>query len=376
MTLRRVGRCWGRPALLAVLLVGCAAAPAAPPVHPLGAACTWPASVDVQRDGLAVLATVDYPPLDLVLLDVGTGTVVARCTGVGGPAPAPEFVAPGFANDPLNRGSNVLPPVSPDLRSALVPGGVVDLASGRVVADPVPGWEAAGLPGGGSVLRVRTPGRYHGVSAQPGDWCVAPRADAVECSPLVGEGPGVPVEHGDGTVGWISGVPVPAVFSGVPGVVQSDGERLVQARLDPSDRANGTGTIIAGSLRAGLLDESEVRFAPGVPDGIDERPTWFTFDGAGPGGATATMHTAETTWAELRSADLDGPYGAAVIDGGMAAVLAMGTIAGNDRETRFVMVREDGPVREVGRLRVTASGDIGAQPRIVAWPDPAPSVRP
>lgn len=369
--------------LVVVLAAGCTAGPnagadpgpGAPAAHPLGAGCTWPAPVDVQRDGLAVLLTVDYPPLDLVLFDVRTGGVVARCTGVGGRAPTPEFAAAGFLNDPLNRGSNVLSPVSPDLRSVVVPGGVMDLGTGNLTPDPVAGWEAAGLAGGGSVLRVRAPAEYQPVSDQPGDWCVAPRADAAECRPLTGAGPGTPVVRGDGSVGWLAAAPVPATFGDLPGVVQGDGERILQARLDPSERADGTGTIIDGSLRAGLLDRSELQFAPSAPAGAEDVPTWFTLTGTDAAGVTAALHTAETTWAQLRSGDLDGPYGAAVIDGGQAVVLAMGTVAGNDRETRFVLVPERGAAREVGRLRVSASGELGAQPRILAWPDSASSVQ-
>jgi hypothetical protein len=275
----------------------------------------------------------------------------------------------------------VLSPVSPDLRRAVVPGGVVDLASGRVVPDPDREWTAAALPGGDTVLRMRT-GPGQDVPTLPQDWCVAPSPGAAqaECRPLAGAGAGVPVPHGDGTVGWASGAPVPADFGGLPGVVQTDGRGVVQARLDDSTRADGTTTLVDPTLRAGVFDEDELRFAPGVAADMIERPTWFTLTDVSADAATATVHAAPVSWADVRWDPVahnreHGPYGAVVVDGGRAVVLAMrGRTAGIEvadsrLAVRFVVVREDGAVLEVARLPVGSDGPLPDLPRILGWPD-------
>ena len=359
--------------VLAVLLAACSPEPAPPPVHPLGAGCTWPSDLDAARRGVAVLGARD----ELVALDVSTGGVVARCVGVRSVVPRPAFTAPGYLADPLPAGSAVLSPVSADLRRAVVPGGVVELGSGHIVRDPDPEWTAAALPGGESVLRMRG----QGVPTLPQDWCVAPSPSAApaECRPLAGAGAGVPVVRGDGTVGWAAGAPVPADFGGLPGVVQTDGRGVVQARLADSTRADGTATLIDPTLRSGVFDAKEVRFAPGVAADAIERPTWFTLAAVGVDGVSADVHSAPVSWADVRWDPVAhnreaGPYGAAVLDGGRAVVLAMrGRTAGIEvpdghLAARFVVVSEDGAVREVARLPVGPDGPLVDLPRILAWP--------
>lgn len=313
----------------------------------------------------------------LVVLDVNTGGVTARCVGVRGIVPRPAFTAPGYLSDPLPAGSAVLSPVSPDLRRAVVPGGVVELGSGQIVRDPDPGWAAAALPGGEAVLRMRR----EGTPTLPRDWCVAPSPSApqAECRPLAGAGEGVPVAHGDGTVGWAAGVPVPADFGGLPGVVQTDGRGVVQARLDDSTRADGTATLIDPTLRAGVFDANEVRFAHGVAPDVIERPTWFSHAAVSVDRASAALHSAPVSWADVRWDPVAhnreaGPYGAAVVDGGRAVVLVMRgrtagiEVPGSHLAARFVVVSEDGAVREVARLPVGPDGPLVDLPRILAWP--------
>jgi hypothetical protein len=363
--------------VLAALLAACAPAPARPPEHPLGAGCTWPVDLDPARGGHAVLGTAG----ELVLLDVATGGVVARCDGVRSVVPRPTFTAPGYLSDPLSAGSAVLSPVSPDLRHVVVPGGVAELASGRVVPDPDPEWTAAALPGGGTVLRMRVrPDQPAPTLAQ--DWCVAPSPTAAraECRPLAGAGDGVPVVHEDGTVGWAGGAAMPADFGGLPGVVQTDGRGVVQARLDDSTRADGTTTLVDPTLGAGVFDPNEVRFAHGVAEDMIERPTWFTLTAVSGNAATAVLHSAPVSWADVRWDPVAhnreaGPYGAAVVDGGRAVVLAMrGRTAGVEvadsrLAVRFVVVREDGAGLEVARLPVGPDGPLRDLPRILRWPD-------
>lgn len=381
-----IPRARGLVVLLLALVAGCTPAP---PAHPLGGACTWPAEVDPQRDGLAVLtdngAGSGYRE-SLVLLDVATGTVRARCTGIASGLVAPGMsLADGFSDETASSPASVLlPPVSADYRFAVTADGVVELATGALTPNPDPQWRAVGFPGGGTVLRQR-PGDPRTVSTaqQPENWCVAPAADAPQdrCTPVAGAGPGGPAPHGDGTVGWAPLRPVPASFTraGAPaiaGTVQTDGVRVLQARVDPSTDARlaGAGSIVDASGRAGTLSPDAFRFQTRYRD-LAEHPVWYTVDRAGPAGVTATLHTARATWDTVRGgSDLVGRVdGAAVVDGGGAVVLATG--GGSPIEVRFVRVGEQGAPRVVARTPLGGATGLSGVPRIVTWPDmAAPSV--
>src|SRR5688572_21993209 len=207
----------------------------------MGAGCTWPADLDPQRDGLAVVA-VAAPgyTTDLVLLDVATSGVRARCAGLQLGDPRPSFLFGDRWSSGTPTQSVLLPTVSPDWQWALSSAGLVELATGRLVPEPVAGWRTVALPGEGRVLRKRVPAdptdHDGGNSYDAANWCLAPRMDAPEkeCQVLSANGPGLPTVGRDGTVSWASAVPVPVQLDWVSGVVQTDGSRIVQLRLDPN----------------------------------------------------------------------------------------------------------------------------------------------
>ena len=177
---------------VASLLVVAACAPgsgSAQPPHPMGPGCTWPAELDPQRDGLAVLAVAaNGSTMDLVLLDVATGGVRARCAGMLIGEGIPGFEDGSGMEYAVPTGSVLLPTVSPDWRWALSSAGAVELSTGRVVPEPDPGWRARALPGADRVLRERVPegGPTGADDHDPASWCLAPRLDApaAECVAL------------------------------------------------------------------------------------------------------------------------------------------------------------------------------------------------
>jgi hypothetical protein len=370
--------------LIALLVVGvCVAAGCTPGTepapHPLGAACTWPASVDPQRDGLAVLTTSADEAEELVLLDVASGAVRSRCVGVPYFWSAPS-IGRGFPSGGVQAAGSVLfPPVSPDWRFALSAAGIVELATGQVVAAPVAGWRAVALPGRGRVLRLREQddvprGDWY---YEPAHWCLAPRfaAPPADCAPLPGSGPGFPVVHRDGTVGWAPARPVPVQVGRLSGVVQTDGDRIVQLQLADS---SGDGTaVVDASGRAGLLGRAQFRYAPGNAEMAD-RPAWYTLEHLDAAGARATLHVGVSSWTEV-SALGDGMLpqasAAAVVDRGRAVVVALP--GSSSPTTYFVRIAEDAPARVLARLQrgPGPEAQIGGTPVILAWPDSASTVQ-
>jgi hypothetical protein len=365
MTARRRIRALGVLAVLCLLAVaGCAPAPDAP-AHTLGARCTWPAGLDPQRDGLAVLAGAD----ELVLLDVATGGVRARCGPTGYVWPDPGVAT----------GSVHFPPIDPGWQFAVTSAGVVDLVAGTVVEAPVPGWRTMALPGEGRVLRQRV---ADGEVVQPdvaaaGSWCVAPRLDppGQECLPLAGEGAGFPAVGRDGEVGWAPAAFLPVQLGWMPGVVQTDGRRVVQLRLDPTD-ADWT-AVVDASGRAGLIGQGQFLHAPGNAE-VGERPAWYTLEELDGAGARARLHVGASSWREIEALGTELnplPHGAMVVDGGDAVVVAL-----RDRTdtARFVRIAEGGPARVLASLPVGRHPEalLAGMPVILAWPDSAPSIQP
>jgi hypothetical protein len=369
-------------AALAVAVLGVLAActPPAAAVHPMGASCTWPADLDPQRDGLAVLYAEgrgDPTPTELVLLDVATGGLRARCMGAEYAWGGPSF-GHGKQSPTQSRGSVLFPPVSPDWRLALSTAGVVEPATGRVVGPPVPGWDAVALPGEGHVLRRRAGLTSAEEDYDPGNWCLAPRPDAPpqECEPLSGGAPGFPVVGRDGTVGWASQAEVPVQLGPVAAVVQTDGRRILQLQVPPS--YNDTTSVVDASGRAGLIDYSAFRNAPGNA-AFAEQPGWYTLDRVDASGVDGRLHVGASSWAEVRAlaAELGAyPDGAIVVDGGRAVVVAL---RGFPLVTAyFVRIAEDAPARVLVSLPVggTSDGRLVGEPVILAWPDSASPVEP
>lgn len=375
---RSVSLVAGLVCLLFVAACSPGAAQPQPPAHPMGPGCTWPADLDPQRDGSAVLAVAapDYTTV-LVLLDVATGGVRARCSGLelrGGAAALQEGSGLGRA---VPTASVLFPSVSPDWRWALSSAGAVELATGRVVAEPGPGWRATALPGEGRVLRERVAAG----SSRPEDdyvaanWCVAPRLDAPEneCQVLAGDRPGFPAVGRDGTVAWAPATAVPVQLDRLSGVLQTDGSRIVQLRLsrDLWDHR----AVVDASGRAGLIGPDEFRFAPGNI-GFEDHPGWYTIEEIGAAGAAARLHTGLSSWSEVRA--LEGglqvmPFGAMVVEGGRAVVAAL---RATDAAV-FVRIAEDAPARVVTRLPLGGGPALeGGVRQVFGWPGTASPVEP
>lgn len=370
----RRGDAWAALVVAAlVVLAGCMEP--APPEHPMGAGCTWPADLDPQRDGLAVLLAEsrDTRPSELVLLDVATGGIRATCSQA-------EYTwgGPSFGSDSAQVTASVIfPPVSPDWRLALSTAGVVDLATGAVVGPPVPGWTAVALAGEGQVLRLRDHGSSASADYDPGNWCLAPRPDATaqECRPLAATGAGFPVVGRDGQVGWASQAEVPVQLGHLSAVAQTDGRRILQLQVPPGyDDSMG---VVDATGRAGLIGYSAFQNAPGNA-AVAQQPGWYTLDRVDAAGIEGRLHVGVSSWPEITGlADNLGiqPYGAMVVDGGRAVVTALRGFPGDT--AYFVRIGEDAPARVLATLPVGGSpgAQIGEMPVILAWPGSASQVQ-
>lgn len=267
-------------ALLAVGLALSAAlsACAAPAPHPLGTGCTWPADVQPGRDGLAVLITfgtkveLDSIDQEVVLYDVPTDTIRARCAGLAGFAlPTPL----GLANPDVNpyyqvdQGVN-LPPISSDYRLAVTPAGVVDLPTGRLTPPPDPTWVAVGMIGTTGVLRKDTRSNLRADTCDPDAVCVAAHPDTPQdqCGRVPGAtAPGQPLITTDGRVEWVPATSVAAVTLTDPGdgtvytgLAQPGPTQLLSLFIDITGSETGLHWAVGG--RRPDRDRSSVRGGP------------------------------------------------------------------------------------------------------------------
>lgn len=350
--------------LLAVLLLAACSPAPPPPVHPLGAGCTWPERVDLDRYAV-VLASPDSlgTAERVVLIDTTTGDAAASCSGLTGGEISTEFEpVPPEAQHYYADQRTQLPPLNTDLTLALGPGGVVDLHTGALTPDAAPDRPMVALLSGTQVLR-RTVLPDEDRTYVPDEYCIAPRADAPrsECRPLDGEGPGDPAIHPDGTVGWAPRIPVPVTLTTTDGTrtfpmhIQTDGTTVVQARFARWDSAyysgasplrRDQGTVYSGSLGA----------TPG-----QETIAWYELE------PTPVVHISALTLAESQG----GPYLSRDYRNlGAVHVLDDGSAIGSYEEyggCAFYRITLDGTMTELARIS-TLDGTRFAT--IAHWPEP------
>lgn len=394
---RRLAPLIAATAVLAGALTACAPPE---PAHPLGARCTWPADLDIDRDQLAVLHQDSGPGSDpgpgmVTLVHVPTGTIRARCVGVSGSADRnTTFI--GLNLDDVDLLSETLhSPLSPDLRYALSPAGTVELATGALTPHPPEAWPATELLGAGAVLRRRPDRDDSARNFRPVDYCVAPTVDSPQhaCRTFPAAPRGYPVNRGDGTAGWAPATPVPIRVTTrdgrvLDGIIQTDGTKVVLFRLSPPDRNVGPETAhLRLPTLADILRSNDGDGVALLTTDERQRLMWYSVDTLGVDGATAALHLSPERRAAITA--LPSPAiatSSVAVDDDTALVTVFWLYNEPDEPYAFFRNTEDGPSRLLFTLTPTdplyGDGDPDTPPddsgllpnttlTILAWPDTA-----
>lgn len=396
-------------ATLAVLFASISACATTPPVHPMGAGCTWPADLQPARDGLAVLLT--YNPLypsdpdrqELVLFDVGADAVLARCVGIEKitvPTTMSDYDINQFKLATNAEQGVALPPISSDYRLAVTPTAVVDLPSGRLIPAPDPNWPAVAMLGRTGVLRedLRTrPSRdvYDGRDANrrnPTDFCTAPTPDAPpdQCAPLgSASGPGAPVVGPAGGVEWARYQPAaPLTLSGTDGTTYTGLAQIADTQVislyielypdTPELNLDGGYEFEPFSRAALPFDRKTLRDPSGSSNSSrNSAPIrWYRIDSVRPDQVTGTVYASTTTYRDLAEPCGD-PF---VMTSGYVLdphnVILGCTAYDQPLEYRgehyFIQITDDGPPKILGTLGVNGRRAdptiLPQEPTIYFWP--------
>jgi hypothetical protein len=238
--------------------------------------CSWPDSLDVDREGLAVLRS----PTRLFLVDPTTGELRRRCE-ISDP---PETVwFPHLTRNGVDIDGEDVEVDWPGRHAGGHPSwryvangsrAVADLVTGDEIRPEVPGFIIAAVVGQRVLMaaaessETRPAPSGNGILigpdyALPESWCVLPdlRADAAQCSLLEGAiNPGSPIPHFDGSITW---APLEGkVFQTGPYklIIKTDGSHVAAFRFDGS--SDDAGFLVSANSAGGLLAPGNIENSP------------------------------------------------------------------------------------------------------------------